>query len=290
MICKWNHYRRFPFILIRTVYQVRPMSSDYDSFNCCRSPLRRRLGFRTQTRETRYRWEKRCLREEKNVYKGRLILPYSTGLNKSSSTKLFIQTFTSTWYLLLSSKLLLKNMTSSSAEVQAISFNRFFWVSLWFSPCVLYRRDSWQHGRRPFGRITERFSARHWSWEIVCHFHNSSLFSKPNSIFFNSPYGVKAISTPALATSLVESEYDWQYQATLVDRPDFKRVENAVTRGKVLGGSSSLNYYSWHRGTAAQYNEWELYGGKTWNWEACKPYFSKVLYDMIRFVFITAGC
>ncbi|KAF8573834.1 GMC oxidoreductase [Ramaria rubella] len=55
----------------------------------------------------------------------------------------------------------------------------------------------------------------------------------------------------------------------------FKRVEDAVTRGKVLGGSSSLNYYSWHRGSAALYDEWQAYGGPTWNWKACKQYFSK---------------
>ncbi|KAF8583555.1 GMC oxidoreductase [Ramaria rubella] len=90
-----------------------------------------------------------------------------------------------------------------------------------------------------------------------------------------SSFGVKEISTPALAATLVESEHDWAYQATLIDLPDFKRVEDAVTRGKVLGGSSSLNYYSWHRGSAALYDEWQAYGGPTWNWTACKQYFSK---------------
>jgi choline dehydrogenase len=54
------------------------------------------------------------------------------------------------------------------------------------------------------------------------------------------------------------------------------RVENAITRGKVLGGSSSLNYYSWHRGSATLYDEWQAYGGAIWSWKECKDYFIKV--------------
>ncbi|EGN93925.1 hypothetical protein SERLA73DRAFT_115398 [Serpula lacrymans var. lacrymans S7.3] len=89
------------------------------------------------------------------------------------------------------------------------------------------------------------------------------------------PDGVKAISTPALAHTLIESEYDWAYKAKLIDRPDFQREEEHVTRGKVLGGSSCLNYYSWHRGSAALYDDWKAYGGDTWSWNACKSYFAK---------------
>jgi choline dehydrogenase-like flavoprotein len=61
----------------------------------------------------------------------------------------------------------------------------------------------------------------------------------------------------------------------LIDRPEYTRVEKPNTRGKVLGGSSAVNYYTWVRGSAATYNDWAEYGGNDWNWENTKAYFNK---------------
>jgi choline dehydrogenase len=75
--------------------------------------------------------------------------------------------------------------------------------------------------------------------------------------------------------SLRGSEYDWCYKTTMIDRPDYTRIEKPNTRGKVLGGSTSLNYYTWVRGSAASMDDWEEFGGSTWNWKNTKDYFNK---------------
>ena len=61
----------------------------------------------------------------------------------------------------------------------------------------------------------------------------------------------------------------------MIDRPDYTRIEKPNTRGKVLGGSSCLNYYTWIRGSAATFDDWEEFGGPSWNWEQTKKYFDK---------------
>jgi len=91
-----------------------------------------------------------------------------------------------------------------------------------------------------------------------------------------NPREVDIITTPARAFETRGSKYDWQYKTTMIDRPDYTRVEKPNTRGKVLGGSSCLNYYTWIRGSAATFDDWEAFGGPTWNWNACKEYFDKV--------------
>lgn len=84
------------------------------------------------------------------------------------------------------------------------------------------------------------------------------------------------ISTPACAFELRNSEHDWAYKTTLIDRPEYTRLEKPNTRGKVLSGSSCANYYTWVRGSKPTIDDWEEYGGKNWNWDACKEYFDKV--------------
>lgn len=90
-----------------------------------------------------------------------------------------------------------------------------------------------------------------------------------------NPLSVEEIATPALAFQLVESKYDWQYPATLYDKPGYTRFERRNTRGKVLGGSSALNYYTWIREIRGTYDEWKDFGGPDWTWENCKEYFKK---------------
>ncbi len=44
-------------------------------------------------------------------------------------------------------------------------------------------------------------------------------------------------------------------------------------RGKLLGGSASINVGSWSRGYAANYNSWNLKG---WDWETVKDWYKKI--------------
>ena len=61
----------------------------------------------------------------------------------------------------------------------------------------------------------------------------------------------------------------------MIDRPEYTRVEKPHTRGKVLGGCSCLNYYTWVRGSHGTYDDWAEFGGKDWDWNGCEEYFDK---------------
>src|ERR1700712_5140017 len=90
-----------------------------------------------------------------------------------------------------------------------------------------------------------------------------------------NPQDIPIITTPARAFETRGSEYDWGYKTTMIDRPEYTRVEKPNTRGKVLGGSSCLNYYTWVRGSKETFNDWAEFGGDSWNWENTKAYFDK---------------
>lgn len=90
-----------------------------------------------------------------------------------------------------------------------------------------------------------------------------------------NPGDVDAITTPARAFELRDSKYDWSYKTTMIDRPEYTRIEKPNTRGKTLGGSSCLNYYTWIPGSAATFDEWADFGGEEWTWKTLQPYFYK---------------
>ncbi|KAJ5170111.1 Glucose-methanol-choline oxidoreductase C-terminal [Penicillium coprophilum] len=100
-----------------------------------------------------------------------------------------------------------------------------------------------------------------------------------------NPDDIPEITTPARAFELRSSKYDWSYQTTFVDRPDYERVEKRNTRGKMLGGSSSLNYFTWIRGSRETFDAWQEYGGDEWTWENCKQYFEKAQHTPERTVY-----
>lgn len=83
------------------------------------------------------------------------------------------------------------------------------------------------------------------------------------------------IRTPALAMEIRGSQYDWAYKTTMIKRDDYERIEKPNTRGKALGGSSSLNYFSWVPGSKGTFDMWEEYGGKEWTWDPLVPYLRK---------------
>ncbi|KAJ5598345.1 hypothetical protein N7537_008429 [Penicillium hordei] len=86
---------------------------------------------------------------------------------------------------------------------------------------------------------------------------------------------IEEIRTPSEAMQLRNSQYDWAYKSTIVKREDYERVEKPNTRGKALGGSSSLNYFTWVPGSKGTFDMWEEYGGKEWTWDPLVPYLRK---------------
>jgi choline dehydrogenase len=86
-------------------------------------------------------------------------------------------------------------------------------------------------------------------------------------IFIHMPAG--------LSTPIGNKYYDWQYRSEPEPFMKGRRVYHA--RGKVLGGSSSINGMIFQRGNALDYERWAADAGmKTWDYAHCLPYFKRM--------------
>jgi choline dehydrogenase/4-pyridoxate dehydrogenase len=72
---------------------------------------------------------------------------------------------------------------------------------------------------------------------------------------------------------LLNRMYDWGYDTEPEERMDNRRIE--VARGKVVGGSSSINAMAYVRGNRADYERWASRGLPDWSYEKVLPYFRK---------------
>jgi choline dehydrogenase len=68
-------------------------------------------------------------------------------------------------------------------------------------------------------------------------------------------------------------KFDWCYQSE--PEPNMNGRRLACPRGRVLGGSSSINGMVYVRGNAEDYNRWVDMGADGWDYEAVLPYFKK---------------
>ncbi|KAG9509274.1 Glucose dehydrogenase [FAD, quinone], partial [Fragariocoptes setiger] len=82
---------------------------------------------------------------------------------------------------------------------------------------------------------------------------------------------------PLAAGTLQMSPIDWSYQTEPQNTSCFGLVNRRSRwpRGRVLGGSSVLNYMLYLRGNARDYNLWESLGAYGWSWRDVLPYFLK---------------
>jgi choline dehydrogenase/4-pyridoxate dehydrogenase len=67
--------------------------------------------------------------------------------------------------------------------------------------------------------------------------------------------------------------YNWNYMTEPEPHADNKRVE--IARGKVVGGSSSINAMGYVRGHAGDYDRWAGYGLPGWSFRNLLPYFKR---------------
>lgn len=67
--------------------------------------------------------------------------------------------------------------------------------------------------------------------------------------------------------------HDWNYFCEPEENVGGRRVECA--RGKVVGGSSSINAMAYVRGNRADYDNWAAQGLPSWSYAHCLPYFRK---------------
>src|SRR5829696_3367072 len=79
----------------------------------------------------------------------------------------------------------------------------------------------------------------------------------------------------ALTFPIGSSIYDWGYRSEPEPFMHGRRVYHA--RGKVLGGSSSINGMIFQRGNALDYERWATVSGMAeWDYAHCLPYFRKM--------------
>jgi len=79
----------------------------------------------------------------------------------------------------------------------------------------------------------------------------------------------------ALAFPIGNKHYDWMYESEPEPFMNNRRIYHA--RGKVLGGSSSINGQIWQRGNPMDYERWSKDAGmSSWDYAHCLPYFKKM--------------
>ncbi|TKA79948.1 hypothetical protein B0A49_01278 [Cryomyces minteri] len=84
----------------------------------------------------------------------------------------------------------------------------------------------------------------------------------------------KNVSTPSLYPTLIGREkYDWCM--TSEPQPTAGGKRYSMPRGKLLGGSSGINYLMYVRGSRKDYDGWASLGNRGWDWEGLSPYFRK---------------
>ncbi len=78
----------------------------------------------------------------------------------------------------------------------------------------------------------------------------------------------------ALSIPMNMEKFNWGYESEPEPHMDNRRFD--CPRGKVLGGSSSINGMAYVRGHAGDFDQWEKEGGlEGWGYRHCLPYFKR---------------
>ena len=81
------------------------------------------------------------------------------------------------------------------------------------------------------------------------------------------------VHIPAAFSKLFKSPLDWDYGTEPQEHLGNRSIY--WPRGKMLGGSTSLNAMMWVRGYAADYDGWAEKAGPHWSYQALLPYFRR---------------
>jgi choline dehydrogenase-like flavoprotein len=82
------------------------------------------------------------------------------------------------------------------------------------------------------------------------------------------------IHVPAgVAAAIGTAKLGWGYWSVPQAHLDGRKIP--VPRGRVLGGSSSINGMAYHRGNPGDYDDWAAAGNKGWSYAEVLPYFKR---------------
>jgi choline dehydrogenase len=88
-----------------------------------------------------------------------------------------------------------------------------------------------------------------------------------------NPAAKPEIQTPSNWTGLLGTEVDWAYWTEPEPYLDSRKI--LCSRGKVVGGSSSINALIYIRGNRCDFDHWQALGNPGWSYEEVLPYFKK---------------
>ncbi|KAG6134761.1 hypothetical protein E4U35_002364 [Claviceps purpurea] len=86
-------------------------------------------------------------------------------------------------------------------------------------------------------------------------------------------HGDDTVDIPAFYGRSLGGQFDWAFET----QPQEALAGRALAwpRGKVLGGTSALNFMTWVRGNKEDYDDWEALGNEGWAWDKLLPFFQK---------------
>lgn len=90
--------------------------------------------------------------------------------------------------------------------------------------------------------------------------------SSDNSLLIRMP--------TALSIPMNMAKYNWGFESEPEPGLDGRKLD--CPRGKVLGGSSSINGMAFVRGNAHDIDQWEEEGAEGWNYASCLPYYKRM--------------
>ena len=89
----------------------------------------------------------------------------------------------------------------------------------------------------------------------------------PRDLFLHMP--------TALSIPMNMNKYNWGFESQPEPHLEMRRMH--CPRGKVLGGSSSINGMVFVRGHAKDFDHWQSHhGAQCWDYQHCLPYFKKM--------------
>ena len=83
----------------------------------------------------------------------------------------------------------------------------------------------------------------------------------------------EGLHIPVAFSQLYKTPFDWDFSTEPEPALDGRSVY--LPRGRVLGGSSSLNAMIYIRGNRRDYDEWRDLGNAGWGWDDVLPYFKR---------------
>ena len=95
--------------------------------------------------------------------------------------------------------------------------------------------------------------------------NNKVILIEAGKYGYNSWDSWKMNMPSALTYNLNSEKYNWNYKTTTQKNINSRSI--STPRGKLLGGSSSINAMVYMRGHPLDYDRWEKEGAKNWSYK-----------------------